>query len=136
MHPSTALAAAVLQLTSEIISRSGLSITGKPRQNLQGVFGHGEYPWSASSTTGSRWGNGIVHPEKVVDNGSYEKRNAVPIVERPSRDNHGRKMAQANTIIALVYGLDGGLGILADGWLCDREVRRRISGRFVGARWT
>jgi MFS family permease len=28
-----------------------------------------------------------------------------------------------------VYGFGGGLGMLAGGWLCDRVVRRRISGR-------
>jgi MFS family permease len=42
---------------------------------------------------------------------------------------HGRNIAQANTIIAVVYGFGGGLGMLAGGWLCDRVVRRRISGR-------
>ena len=42
---------------------------------------------------------------------------------------HGRNVAQANTIIGLVYGLGGGLGMLAGGWLCDRVVRRRVSGR-------
>src|SRR5215831_16579199 len=42
---------------------------------------------------------------------------------------HGRNIAQANTIIALVYGFGGGLGMLASGWLCDRVVRRRVSGR-------
>lgn len=42
---------------------------------------------------------------------------------------YGRNIAQANTIIALVYGFGGGLGMLAGGWLCDRVVRRRVGGR-------
>lgn len=42
---------------------------------------------------------------------------------------HGRNVAQANTIIGLVYGFGGGLGMLVGGWLGDRVVRRRVSGR-------
>jgi MFS family permease len=42
---------------------------------------------------------------------------------------HGRNVAQANTIIGLVYGFGGGLGMLAGGWLGDRVVPRRVSGR-------
>jgi MFS family permease len=42
---------------------------------------------------------------------------------------HGRNIAQANTLIALVFGFGGGLGVLAGGWLCDRVARRRAGGR-------
>jgi MFS family permease len=41
---------------------------------------------------------------------------------------HGLDTATAGKICGVVYGL-GGFGILLGGWLCDRAVRRRISGR-------
>jgi predicted MFS family arabinose efflux permease len=42
---------------------------------------------------------------------------------------HGLDIAKANLCIGLVYGFGGGLGMLGGGWLCDRVVKRRISGR-------
>jgi predicted MFS family arabinose efflux permease len=42
---------------------------------------------------------------------------------------HGLNIAEANVYIGLIYGFGGGLGMLGGGWLCDRIVRHRISGR-------
>src|SRR5579871_645665 len=42
---------------------------------------------------------------------------------------YGVRIDRANWICGLVYGFGGGLGVLVGGWLCDRAVRRRISGR-------
>jgi MFS family permease len=42
---------------------------------------------------------------------------------------HGLNIAEANAYIGLIYGFGGGLGMLGGGWLCDRVVRRRLSGR-------
>jgi MFS family permease len=42
---------------------------------------------------------------------------------------HGLNIARANAYIAVIYGFGGGMGMLGGGWLCDRIVRKRISGR-------
>jgi MFS family permease len=42
---------------------------------------------------------------------------------------YGVGIVRANWICGIVYGFGGGLGVLVGGWLCDRIVRRRISGR-------
>ena len=42
---------------------------------------------------------------------------------------HGLNIAVANMYIGLIYGFGGGLGMLGGGFLCDRVVRHRISGR-------
>jgi MFS family permease len=42
---------------------------------------------------------------------------------------HGLNIAHANAYIAVIYGFGGGLGMLGGGWLCDRIVQKRISGR-------
>ena len=43
--------------------------------------------------------------------------------------HHGLNVAQANLLIGPIYGFGGGLGMLGGGWLCDRLVKRRVSGR-------
>jgi MFS family permease len=42
---------------------------------------------------------------------------------------HGLSTGQAGWISGVVYGCFGGMGILLGGWMCDRMVRRRVSGR-------
>jgi MFS family permease len=42
---------------------------------------------------------------------------------------HRLDVAVANVYIGLIYGFGGGLGMLGGGWLCDRVVKRRVSGR-------
>ncbi len=44
---------------------------------------------------------------------------------------HGLNVKEANWISGLTYGFGGGLGMLAGGWLCDRAVRWRTSGRLL-----
>lgn len=41
----------------------------------------------------------------------------------------GLSTAQAGLFSGITYGFSGGLGVLLGGWLCDRVVRRRVSGR-------
>ncbi len=45
------------------------------------------------------------------------------------RRYHGLNEAGANGLIGAIYGFGGGLGMLGGGWLCDRVVGRRVSGR-------
>lgn len=45
------------------------------------------------------------------------------------RRYHGLNLAEANLLIGPIYGFGGGLGMLGGGWLCDRVVKRRVSGR-------
>jgi len=42
---------------------------------------------------------------------------------------HGLGVDVAGWISAVVYGFGGGLGVLFGGWVCDRIVKHRISGR-------
>jgi MFS family permease len=42
---------------------------------------------------------------------------------------HGLDVAEANRLNGAIYGFGGGLGMLGGGWLCDRVVKRRVSGR-------
>jgi MFS family permease len=42
---------------------------------------------------------------------------------------HRLNIAEANACIGLIYGFGGGLGMLGGGWLGDRVVQWRISGR-------
>jgi MFS family permease len=42
---------------------------------------------------------------------------------------HGLNIAEANAYIGVIYGFGGGMGMLGGGWLCDRIVQKRISGR-------
>ncbi len=42
---------------------------------------------------------------------------------------HRMDQATANLVIGAVYGFGGGLGMIAGGWLCDRVVKQRVSGR-------
>jgi MFS family permease len=42
---------------------------------------------------------------------------------------HGLRTGQAGWVSGIIYGWVGGLGILLGGWVCDRIVRRRVSGR-------
>jgi MFS family permease len=42
---------------------------------------------------------------------------------------HRLNIAEANAYIGVIYGFGGGLGMLGGGWLCDRIVQKRISGR-------
>jgi predicted MFS family arabinose efflux permease len=47
---------------------------------------------------------------------------------------HGLDIRNANWISGVAYGLAGGVGMLGGGWLCDRALRRGVSGRLlVGA---
>jgi len=42
---------------------------------------------------------------------------------------HGLNAAEANGLIGAIYGFGGGLGMLGGGWVCDRVVKHRVSGR-------
>jgi predicted MFS family arabinose efflux permease len=46
---------------------------------------------------------------------------------------HGVGIARAGQMSGLVYGVCGGLGMLAGGWLSDRWARQRIGGRLEAA---
>jgi MFS family permease len=42
---------------------------------------------------------------------------------------HGLSVAEAGQVSGVVYGFGGGFGVLIGGWICDRIIKRRISGR-------
>jgi MFS family permease len=46
---------------------------------------------------------------------------------------HGADIARAGQLSGLIYGVCGGLGMLAGGWLSDRWARCRIGGRLEAA---